>query len=417
MDTIDPKRLRELRRSRGLSRRALAEMTEVSARQLGRLETGKAVVRVQDDTMWKLTGAFGVAAAVLRGDAPVPPQAAQGPQIDGDCLRAVRKARGMSRDELAEASGVSKPTLTRWESSGRRRVHAANLKAVAGTLHVDESILTGRGRSPTAQPPDAAMPAGRVTPQLRLAFDLVERRYGPSMDEVVELAPLMFVLLAEGSLARRRERLAEAEAAMGRMEELAREQPELYFLKYLGLVQDGYWQEHRSIADRDLRGDAMREDSHWQLSFQEDDLGAVTPFADYLCHLADDMAGRVDFVLGEVDYEVIVGSEDPVCWGAEPYQVCRDDVNELCGESRHARWALAYGDVRLPQIPAGLLEPDAAEARIRWLEERLSDATQARQEEYEEWIKSLVASIDDIGLESKESPDTDASANDAEDGS
>ena len=319
----------------------------------------------------------------------------------------------MSRAELAEASGVSERNLAWLESSGRR-VQPATLDALAGALKTDARILTGRGRSPTAEPPGAAGPAGGVTPQLQLAFDLVERRYGPSMDEVVELAPLMFVLLAEGCLARRRERLAEAEAVMGRMEELAREHRELYFLKYLGRIHDGYWQEHQSVQDRDLLGRVVREDSHWQLSFQEDDLLAVTPFADYLCHLAQGLAGRVDFVW-DADREAIVGSEDPICWGAEPYQVCRDYLNELGGDSKHARWALAYGDVRLPQIPAGLLEPDAAEPRSRWLEERLSDASRAHGEEYEQWLASLLAEIDDIRLEPEESPDGDASADDTED--
>ena len=132
------------------------------------------------------------------------------------------------------------------------------------------------------------------------------------MDEVVELAPLMFVLLAEGCLARRRERLAEAEAVMGRMEELAREHRELYFLKYLGRIQDGYWQEHQSVQDRDL-------------------------------------LGRV------------------------------------------------------------------VQPRSRWLEERLSDASRAHGEEYEQWLASLLAEIDDIRLEPEESPDGDASADDTED--
>ncbi len=128
----------------------------MSVRQLQRLETGEGMGRIHNDTMRKLTGAFGVTAAVLRGEAPIPAQAAEFPQIDADCLRVVREGRGMSRAELAEVSGVSERNLARLESSGRR-VQPATLDALAGALKTDARILTGRG---AVRRPSHAAPQG-----------------------------------------------------------------------------------------------------------------------------------------------------------------------------------------------------------------------------------------------------------------
>ena len=44
----------------------------------------------------------------------------------------------------------------------------------------------------------------KINSQVRLAYDLVKHRYGPSQKEIIKLAPLLYVLLAEGSLAWRR---------------------------------------------------------------------------------------------------------------------------------------------------------------------------------------------------------------------
>ena len=414
MDRIDPKRLKQLRHSRGVSRRALGKMTGVSVRQLQRIEASDDVRPVQQDTMRKLADWFGVAASVLSGEASITPRElrpADFPQVDADCLRAVRMAKGISRARLEEVSGVSERQIARLESS-RTRVQPSTLDALAGALEIDACILTGRGRRGERSDRSAVANGGQA-PQLQLAFDLIQDRYGPTKEEVVELAPLMFVLLAEGSLAWRRERLAEAAAALGEMDRLVRHH-QLYFLKYVGLVEDGYQQELKSIGEKDLLGSVMREDDHWQGSgFLEDDLAAVTPFADYLRHLAQGLEGDVDFVMDDADGDAVVGSEDPICWGAEPYQVCRERLRELVGESKHARWALAEGDVRVPELPAGLLDPDATEPRIRWLEDRLSDETREQCEEYEQWITSIVGELN-IRLKAEGPPHGTASGNDAD---
>ena len=411
MYRIDPRRLIQLRQSRGLSRRQLARISEVSERQLHRIETSDVHTTVHEKTGKNLAAGLDVSVSALSGEAPLTARDLRPgdfAQVDADCLRAARNSRKMTRAELAEVSGVSERHIARLESS-RRDVQAPTLDALAGALDIAPDILTGRGRG--WQQAEAVEQAEvRLAPELRLAYDLIHRVYGPTADQLVELAPLLFALLAEDSLAWRRERLAEAEAAMASMEGLAAQHHQLYYLRYLSRIEEGHAQESRSIESKDLLGDLVRDEDHWQWSgFNEDDLGAVTPFADFLCHLANKLgiAGLVDFWDG--DLEALVGFDD--IWGAEPYQVCRENLAELCGESKRARWALAHGDVRVADIPDGLLEPDATDARVRWLEDRLSPSTREHREAQEQRLRSLFAEIElKIQVPSDEEPRTSSRA-------
>ena len=81
--------------------------------------------------------------------------------------------------------------------------------------------------------------SARVSHQVRLAFDLVQRRYGASTRELMVLAPLMFVLLAEGSLAWRRERLKAVEEAKDRLQAIGAAESHLFFAQFVGDVENG----------------------------------------------------------------------------------------------------------------------------------------------------------------------------------
>ena len=93
-----------------------------------------------------------------------------------------------------------------------------------------------------------------MSAEVRLAYDLVSRRYGASVKDLIQLAPLIFVLVAEGSLSARRGKLG-LRPGRGR-EDLCRlsREPMLYFAKYLHDVDAGIEAEERSIALRDVLG-------------------------------------------------------------------------------------------------------------------------------------------------------------------
>ena len=395
MQPIDPQRLQQVRNSKGLSRQALAREAKVSERQIARIESSSGGAKqVHGSTMNRLVDALGMSVAVLAGDEPLPGANAGGvPKdalVDPQRLRALRKGKRMSRKKLAGRSRVSERQIARIEFSATR-VRATTLARLAKALDEDVETLVGDG--PVSPEPPAVPPTQwgfRVSPQLNLAYDLVSHRYGPSRREIIELAPLLFTLLAEGSLAWRRQCLEQVGEAMDRLSDLGKKS-QLYFANFPHyLLKEGCATEERSIAAIDLRGDTVRFEDSGVDFFSEDDLYAVTPFADYLCKLANDLeiSGKVNF-FPETTSDIAVGEFD-MLWGTEPYQVCREELEQIAGGSESASSALAHGDVRLSDIPKELMPPDAKDKRVAWLEERGAEGTRQRLESKERMIKEII---------------------------
>ena len=66
-------------------------------------------------------------------------------------------------------------------------------------------------------------------------------------------------------------------------------------------------------------------------------------------------------------------------WGTEPYQVCREELEQIAGGSESANSALAHGDVRLSDIPKELMPRDAKDERVAWAR-RKGDEGNKRQD-------------------------------------
>ena len=379
MPKLDPQRLIALRGGKDLTRQQLAEDAKVSERQLARIETAADAASVRSNTLERLARALKIDVQVLTGEKALPEfaQEERDLEINPETLMRLRRKRKWSRRELAEKCGVSERHIARLETS-RPSVRPTTINKIARALKTDKKTLTGDDGVDTPEAQDVQMGL-KVSPQLRLAFDLVGRRYGISRREVVELAPLLFTLMAEGCLAWRRECLQEVEDAMARLRGFS----EMSQFGFAGLVHDvetGCDVEADSISQADLLGDVVRKDGWFSGS---DYPNRVTPFADYLCKLAEDLKieGIVDFFPWVEESFVTVGFDK--IWGAEPYQVCRNDLAELAGDSKTARWALALGDVQLSKVPKELLATESAEARVQWLESKVSDETRSLRDDWE----------------------------------
>ena len=395
MPRIDSIRLRELRELKRLSRRELAEQASISERQLARIEAKEGPAQVRSYNLDRLVRALELPPEVLTGEEPVPGGFGDpsGLEIHPHALRALRERERLTRAELAERSNVPERRIAQLESSAKKTIRST-AEALAKALGTNVETLSQDGSDLPLDPGTGAEPVRMaVTPstQLRLAYDLIGHRYGPSRAQIVELAPLLFALVAEGCLARRRRCLKEVDQAADRLRQLANGESQLYFTPYLLDVEHGAGLENESVESVDLLGDKVREDDWAWQNFAEDELNGVTPFADYLCKLAKelDADGIVDFF--PTESEATVGLD--AIWGAEPYQVCGDILTELTGGSKHARWALAYGDVQLSRMPRDLLHEDAKDARVKWLEDRLSDDVREERERWEAFLKSVSVEI------------------------
>lgn len=71
----------------------------------------------------------------------------------GDTLKALRKSRGMSQDELSQKSGVHRISIARYES-GARKPDVDSLVKLAEALNTTTDAILGLGPPPSLYVPD-----------------------------------------------------------------------------------------------------------------------------------------------------------------------------------------------------------------------------------------------------------------------
>lgn len=271
-------------------------------------------------------------------------------------LQALRTQQGLSLERLAKESKVSKRTIQRIEKGATRAPHKYVVERLAKALGVKSAELTKEPGPEREGKPVRVQDV--LMPETRLRYELLERRFGVRFREVIEMAPLMFALLAEQSLAWRREQLGQFEDALNTAAELGRAD-RLRFTRidqardYLGLEENAIWKG-------DLFGDPW-EDVGDASYFEPGE--TVNPFADYLRHLAADLE----------DERVSVGYDSGIP-NVPRYSVYEDDLARVTGGSTLARVALMFGEVKIADIPDELLAEDApSEERAAWIEGRASE--------------------------------------------
>ena len=393
MSEIDPNRLKTLRQGKKWSRAKLGkEANRVSPRQIARIESKEGITAVREHTLVRLASALKVDPRVLSGEEPLPqdfPDAVSTEAvIDPSRLRALRDGRDLSRDKLASQSGVSARQIARIEGQGEpAALRPQTLASLARALGVEPEVLTGEKPLPPSRPHlDGVRFSGQMRSATRLDYDLVSRRYGVTAKQVIDLAPLLFAMIAEGSLAWRREKLAQVEQALSDLRNLAREHSQLYFASLAVDIDTARWIEEQSIERADLLGEVVKgeENEHaWEVP---DDLN---PFAEYMRKLSSelDQADVVSFDRGDTS-QLILGHRDGL-YGVGPFSLCGKDMDEITGNSKHAQWALLSGDARISDIPQELLTEEAKDQRVAWLEDQLSDDVRAANEDWESFMADI----------------------------
>ena len=318
-------------------------------------------------------------------------------KINPNSLRRLRERLGVTRSQLAEWSGINKRTIQRLENEPQQcqKTRKYTLECLAKALGVEENVLTGpppESDKAPAYDPDPVQIGAQVAPKVRLAYDLIKRRYGVSATEVINMAPLFFALLAEGSLAWRSEKLKEVEETKSRLEQIEG----FWRGGTLGSVGEGTLRdegvegEADSIAKADLFGEHLISDTSIHNFF---DPSRDNPFASYLCKLkaklgiTDDDKVKVG---EEKDGDLVFGS--PLKF--PDYDICRDELDSIANGSSSAKVTLEAGHVKLSEIPEELMVEDAGEERAKWLEDKLSGT-----------LKDLEKEIKDLEKKRKEVDD------------
>lgn len=294
-------------------------------------------------------------------------------KIDSDRLRTLRKRKKLSRPDLERASGINMRTIQRLENEPdkSKSTREDTVMRLAKALDVETDVLTGELSLPeldeaAASEPDPVRIGAQIPPKVRLAYDLIKRRYGVNASDVITMAPLFFALLAEGSLKWRQEKSDEAWNAFLGLEDI-----EGYWRGSFGstysTMEFGAVAEDESIRNSDLFGNKLLDSPPG--TFLDDgffDPSIENPFATYLRKLATDLGipEIVDVDGGDLSFGSPVEFPN--------YGICNDEIERITNGSADAKKALETGFARLPDIPEELLAEERDAERQQWLENRLA---------------------------------------------
>jgi transcriptional regulator with XRE-family HTH domain len=291
--------------------------------------------------------------------------------IDPSRLKELRTRSGLSQGALGEKAEIDKQTIHRIEAGHQQAVRTSTVEKLADALGVGREVLTGQ-----APLPEVDLVSVRARPSndddysinvpvdgaIRNAFSLVQMRYRVPVARIVELAPFLFVLAAEASLARRAAKLAAIRNVFEQAESLLMELP------YLGtsvLPDTRYLDaEHRSIADRDVWGERLLD---YAGGFDRVDCYNERQYNPFVLHLKEacpteaGVAEIHDFDRSSIEFDV-----------------CYQDALKLTGGDEELANGIVNGEIMLHKMPRELFNNDAADARISWLREK-RDAHRAEQ--------------------------------------
>ncbi|MCY4139441.1 MAG: helix-turn-helix transcriptional regulator [Rhodobacteraceae bacterium] len=287
--------------------------------------------------------------------------------IDPKRLKDLRKQKRLSRADLAHKSHISQRQIARLESTAAEgsKVRDRTINELAKALDVEPGVLTGELPIPEAFTPLSRRGARRprqvsawIQPEVSLAYALIKMRYGVNLTTLVNAAPLMFVLLAEGSFVWRREKLNEIEEALKSLFDLSAGYRR--FPAGLSDVHNGARLESASIENRDLFGEEVVESWEHGLGHNPE---KYNPFADFLRELSE-MTNFQDMIEIWPDW---INDRGPLK-GFPQFSVCTDAVDRFTAGSEKLNTALEFGFLRLDHMPEELLTDDAVDKRKEWLE-------------------------------------------------
>ncbi|MFZ1415625.1 MAG: helix-turn-helix transcriptional regulator [Defluviicoccus sp.] len=305
--------------------------------------------------------------------------------INPDTLKFHRERCGLSQEALADVSKVSKKTISRIERDEIRKPRRNTTKQLAQTLGIAEEALCQPPEKSLEQEADASESAYRkltthLSPDANLAFAFVEERYGASSEDLIEIAPLLFTIVAEASLNWRREKIKQAEDAFDRLSRIGAAFPHLAFCGGPRREEDMLGIEDSCIEQQDVFGSRLRAEAR---GFR-DMATPGNPFIQYVALLAAKHAPAL------VEIEQFDASQT-----LPSYMIRTAKIERLTGGDDRARYALARGHALKRDIPAELQGDEKREQRIAWLAQRVP------AEEWEKHQKAKSAPSDylaEIGI-------------------
>ncbi len=288
--------------------------------------------------------------------------------IHPEILKSLRRQANLSQTKLAEVARVGKATIARIEG-GKGSANTTTVTWLADALGVSPSDMVD-GPTKTVDSFDRERECRHlgyrrlktiVRETTALSFRMVEKRYGISWQQQIELAPLFAALLAEGSLAWRKEQLEQAEKAANILE--AADCGHRLFVVAAARAEEGVAAKQESIEQCDIFGKITCDSD----PFLDD---WTDPFSRYLQHLVKHSETIKVVPHGDDsdndywNWATAVRFKDHA---SLEYSIDAAELERLTGGDRWAMMALTRSHVKLDDIPDKLMGEDAAADRIAWL--------------------------------------------------
>jgi transcriptional regulator with XRE-family HTH domain len=254
----------------------------------------------------------------------------------GETMKRHRNALKLTQENLADETGFHLKTIQRAESTGKASSKVLHRIATALKVTLEDLKrpyylkLATTNIETMEKTPDPNLPASfkRASHSIRSgsaeALRRASERYSVSMAAIVDLAPALFTLFAEMSLAKRGKDLGEVGSALDVLEKSS--PPHLD--NYCGVseihLMNAIQAEEESIQELDLRGESS--------AFSES--AASDPFLDSLNSFSTEIPNEI---LGEFD----------ATWGDRiSYRCCEGDdeleIRKAFREKAWPEWAANY---------------------------------------------------------------------------
>ena len=312
-------------------------------------------------------------------------------KIHPETLKRSRERARLSQEALAEKSRIGKKTISRIENGKGGNIRAHTIKSLSAALQIKPDDLAKAPEEMTSENPANRKFKAYVDTDVALAYALVEHRYNVQYQSLVEMAPLFFTLLAEGSLAWRREKLVQIEETAGLLSEwgISGGHPS-YAVAYVEVENNGLPEEKNSINNSDLFGEKFGE----RADGLDYDPYRRNPFSEYLNKLVADIGHDNPGYEDILELQSVDNRDDffDRAEGKMPgYTICKPEVERITKGNSKARHALAYSHVKISDIPEELQEDAASEKRVQWVIEKIPQDELEKLEEQERFWEQLLS--------------------------
>lgn len=290
-------------------------------------------------------------------------------QINPQKLIFLRNRAGWSTQKLAEESQLGRATITRIENGHTRESNSHTVTQLSRVFRCRAEELS--------TPPDAddvperlsdrRAPKEEMSAATRNAVSLIALRYGEKPSTILELAPLLFDLVAKESLIDRRKSLNEVRGYRQAIEAVADRFPHMGSrFTYDYEVDQFELREERSIAREDIRGEYVHADASYGDALYPDDYDDASnnPFVRHLQKRCEQISAE--------------GFEAPRIeaiprWYSPDYEIGLAEADGLSGGDAVLSKAILQGIVSLSSIPDELKKSGRVEARQQWMRERVDE--------------------------------------------